>query len=89
KQEERDRLFQAAHKLFFRPADTELRSFAGIIAQATGGQVEDWVQRLAGLGRGECYSLGYARREGDDKLRANYCVKIKVTSLQERLTGED
>ncbi|WP_018086851.1 ATP-binding protein [Desulfurispora thermophila] len=89
KQEERDRLFQAAHKLFFRPADTELRSFASIIAQATGGQVEDWVQRLASLGRGECYSLGYARREGDDKLRANYCVKIKVTSLKKRLTGED
>ncbi|SHE49820.1 ATP-binding protein [Desulforamulus putei] len=89
KQEERDRLFQAAHKLFFRPADTELRSFANIIAHATGERPEDWVDRLANLGRGECYSLGYVWRESDGKLKGNHYVKIKVTALTERLARGD
>ena len=33
--DEKDRLFQASHKLFFKPADTEVRTFANILADAT------------------------------------------------------
>lgn len=89
KREERDRLFQAAHKLFFRPADTELRSFAAIIADATGERPDDWVSNLASLKRGECYSMGYARRDDGGGLMANHYAKIRVTALSERLGGED
>jgi len=34
--DERDRMFNAGHKLFFRPADTEIRAYADIAAISTG-----------------------------------------------------
>lgn len=83
--DERDRLFQASHKLFFRPADTELRSFAQILSDTTGEKIEDWVRRLGALKRGECYSLGYAHNETNGKLEVNRVFKLMVTPLEKRL----
>lgn len=82
--DERDRLFQASHKLFFRPADTELRSFAQILSDTTGEKMEDWVKRLGALKRGECYSLGYALNENNGRLEVNRVFKLMITSLEKR-----
>ena len=82
--EERDRLFQASHKLFFRPADTEMKSFAQILGDATDRNVEEWVQRLSTLKRGECYSLGYAYNEERKSLEPNRYFRIRVSSLEQR-----
>jgi hypothetical protein len=57
-QEQRDRLFQAGHKLFFKPADTEIERFAALLSQATGENKAEWSQRLATLSKGQCWSLG-------------------------------
>jgi len=86
--DERDRLFQASHKLFFRPADTEIKSFATILSDATGDKVDDWINRLSKLKRGECYSLGHGINEKTGKLDINRWAKIKVSSLEERFKSE-
>lgn len=83
--EERDRLFQASHKLFFKPADTEIKYFAQLIADATNDRQENWIGRLSALKRGECYSLGYAFNEGNGILEVNRWFKIKIKSLEDRL----
>ena len=36
---------------FFKPADTEIRAHAGILADATEERSEEWVRRLASLKR--------------------------------------
>ncbi|HZK43876.1 MAG TPA: DUF87 domain-containing protein, partial [Syntrophomonadaceae bacterium] len=82
--DERDRLFQASHKLFFKPADTEIRFFAGLLADATGDKIEEWISRLAALKRGECYSLGSALNERTGVLEPNRWFKIKISELNER-----
>lgn len=82
--DEKDRLFQAGHKLFFKPADTEVRSFAQILADATGIKVDEWVERLSSLKRGECYSLGYAYNEQTKKLEVGKSFKINIKKLEER-----
>ncbi len=58
KKDEQDRLFQASHKLFFKPADTEIKSYAQILENTTNEKAEVWIQRLSKLKKGECYSLG-------------------------------
>lgn len=83
--DERDRLFQASHKLFFKPADTEIRSYAGILADATGEKNDNWVSRLASLKRGECYSLGFALNERTGTLDPNKWFKIKVSEIENRV----
>lgn len=82
--EERDRLFQASHKIFFRPADTEIKAFAQILADATDRKADEWIPMLSSLKRGECYSLGYAYNEHTGKLEVNRYFRIKVKSLEER-----
>lgn len=57
-QEQRDRLFQAGHKLFFKPADTEISRFAELLSQKGNLSKNDWGQRLASLQKGQCWSLG-------------------------------
>ena len=84
--DERDRLFQASHKLFFKPADTEIRTYAGILADATEERSEEWVRRLASLKRGECYSLGFALNERTGVLEPNKWFKIKITEIENRVT---
>ncbi len=80
----RDRLFQASHKLFFKPADTELRSFAQILENATSERAEDWVRRLSSLARGQCYSLGPARNDTSGGLDMKKCLRIQIRPLSQR-----
>jgi DNA phosphorothioation-dependent restriction protein DptH len=82
--DEKDRLFNAAHKLFFRPADTEMRTYAEIAAVSTGEKVDVWVKRLSSLKKGECYSLGASLDESTGKLEVK-AFRIRVTSLAERI----
>ena len=81
--DERDRLFLAGHKLFFRPADTEVRSYAEIAAISTGGRADEWQRKLATLKKGECYSLGPSLNEATGELAVKP-FKIRVTALGER-----
>jgi DNA phosphorothioation-dependent restriction protein DptH len=83
--EEQDRLFQASHKLFFKPADTEIKFFAQLLATATGKRSEEWVQNLSSLKRGECYSLGHALNPANGNLEVNRTFRIKIKSLDDRL----
>jgi DNA phosphorothioation-dependent restriction protein DptH len=81
--EARDRLFQASHKLFFRPADTEIMRYAEILAaQNTGVSKQDWAERLTKLGKGECWSLGYSvTSSGAFKQEVTL---VKITPFEER-----
>jgi len=81
--DEKDRLFNAAHKLFFRPADTEIRTYAEIAAVTTAEKADVWVKRLAALKKGECYSLGPSLNESTGKLEVK-AFRIHITSLGER-----
>jgi DNA phosphorothioation-dependent restriction protein DptH len=83
--DERDRLFQASHKVFFRPADTEIKAFAQILATSTDRKAEEWVEKLSTLKRGECYSLGYAYNEYTGKLEVSKYFRIRVKPLDERI----
>ena len=87
--DERDRLFLAGHKLFFHPAVTETRTYAEIAAVTTGEKADTWVNRLAGLKKGECYSLGPSLNEATGKLETK-AFKIRITSMEDRSAhGED
>ncbi len=81
----RDRLFQASHKLFFKPADTELKSFAQILADATDEKADEWVKRLSSLARGECYSLGPARNPSTGGLDMKKYFKTRIEALEQRI----
>jgi DNA phosphorothioation-dependent restriction protein DptH len=81
--DERDRLFNAAHKLFFRPADTEMRTYAEIASVTTGDKPDVWLKRLAGLKKGECYSLGPSLNDATRKLEVK-AFHVRITSLGER-----
>ncbi len=83
--DERDRLFQASHKLFFKPADTEIRTYAQILGDATGLKNEEWVNRLTTLKRGECYSLGPALNTVTGSFEPNKFFRIKIKSLEDRI----
>ncbi len=83
--DERDRLFQASHKLFFKPADTEIRTFAQILSDVTGLKNEVWISRLSSLKRGECYSLGPALNTATGRFETNRYFKIKIKSLEDRI----
>ena len=83
KKDERDRMFMAEHKLFFKPADTELKAFAEIAALATRQRVDDWISKLSMLSRGECYSIGRALDQAGEKLVPR-AFKIRITALEER-----
>lgn len=82
--DQRDRLFNAAHKLFFRPADTELRTYADIAATSTGEKVDIWKTRLASLKKGECYSLGPSLNETTGRLETK-AFRIQVNPLGKRV----
>jgi DNA phosphorothioation-dependent restriction protein DptH len=81
-QEQRDRLFQAGHKLFFKPASTEIDRFAQLLHQSTGIAKGDWNQRLANLEKGQCWSLGSVLKSGGTFKEE--AVLVNVTSLEER-----
>ena len=82
-QEQRDRLFQAGHKLFFKPATTEVKRFAQLLSQSTTGiSTADWGQRLASLEKGQCWSVGPVLKSGG--AFKEEAVLVKVTSLEQR-----
>jgi len=83
KKDERDRMFNADHKLFFKPADTELKAFAEIAAITTRQKADDWVGRLSNLKKGECYSVGPCLNTTNNKM-SNLAQKITITPLEER-----
>jgi DNA phosphorothioation-dependent restriction protein DptH len=83
KKDEKDRMFNAEHKLFFKPADTELKSFAEIAGLITRQKPEVWRERLATLRKGECYSIGPAL-DSTGKSLISKPFKIKITSLEDR-----
>ena len=81
--DERDRMFNAEHKLFFKPTDTELKAFAQLAAEITSGKADDWTHRLSALQKGECYSIGQTLDAASGKLRKR-ATKIRITALEER-----
>lgn len=83
KKDEKDRMFMAEHKLFFKPADTELKAFAEIAALATRQKVDDWIRKLSSLTKGECYSIGKTLDSQGEKL-VSRALKIKISSMEER-----
>lgn len=87
RKDERDRMFQAEHKLFFKPADTELKAFADIAALATRQKVDDWIRKLSSLSKGECYSIGKILSPGGERL-VSRALKIRITALEERSFNE-
>ena len=81
--DERDRLFQASHKLFFKPSDTEIRDYAQILQNTTGDKLETWIQRLSDLKKGECYSLGPSLNEANGVLETK-SFRVRIDSLENR-----
>jgi DNA phosphorothioation-dependent restriction protein DptH len=81
-QEQRDRLFQAGHKLFFKPASSEIPSFAALLSVATGETKASWGERLSRLEKGQCWSFGpVLTSSGALKEKAEL---VYVTALEDR-----
>lgn len=87
KKDERDRMFMAEHKLFFKPADTELKAFADLAAMITRQKVDEWIRKLSMLSKGECYSIGKTLDPNGEKLIAR-ALKIRIASMEERSFNE-
>lgn len=81
-QEQRDRLFQAGHKLFFKPAATEIDRFAHLLAQATPESKNDWAHRLTKLEKGQCWSVGPVLQSGGTF--REQALLVNVTALEQR-----
>ncbi|MBB5509520.1 ATP-binding protein [Paraburkholderia atlantica] len=82
--EERGRLFQCAQKLFFKPAETERKEFAQILADVSPTRSRDeWVIELGKLGKGECWAVGPHRVVEGRPMRRDP-IKLKVVSLEAR-----
>ena len=85
KSEAQDRLFQAAHKLFFAPAETEIMSYAKLLERAVPGtEKKNWLKELANLQKGECISVGLYKDHYGKMLTS--ARTIKVTDLKSRFT---
>ena len=83
--EERSRLFQCANKLFFKPAETERKEFAQILADVSPTRNRDeWIVELGKLGKGECWAIGPHRTTDGRPMRRDP-VKVKIASLEARL----
>ncbi|WP_444997908.1 DNA phosphorothioation-dependent restriction protein DptH [Aliikangiella sp. IMCC44359] len=82
--EEQDRLFQASHKLFFAPAETEIQSYAKLLEQAIpGSNKKAWLEELAKLKKGECISIGL-HKDFNGNLEQS-ARTIKVAELKSRI----
>jgi DNA phosphorothioation-dependent restriction protein DptH len=78
------RLFQAEHKLFFKPTENEMREHAQLLHNAISNvRVQEWASRLASLQIGECWSLGRSLNEVTGKL-VFQAQRIKITTLEDR-----
>jgi DNA phosphorothioation-dependent restriction protein DptH len=84
KSDEQARLFQAAHKLFFKPADTEVDQYSNLVKNAAKtGDKNEWKQRLISLSKGECLSIGPELNVSTGQLSIKVNT-IRITSLEER-----
>nr|WP_255581152.1 ATP-binding protein [Caballeronia sp. dw_276] len=82
--EERGRLFQCAQKLFFKPAETERKDFAQILADVSPARSRDeWIIELGKLGKGECWAIGPHRIVEGRPMRRDP-IKIKIAPLEAR-----
>ena len=82
KDDEKARLFQSAHKLFFKPADSELKRYSELVKSAAqSGTSEEWKSRLSALSKGQCISIGPSAEGDSFKVRVS---TIDVTSLEDR-----
>ena len=82
--DEQDRLFQASHKLFFAPAETEIQSYAKLLEQAVpGSSKKAWLDELAKLKKGECISVGLHMNESGYVEQG--AKVVKVSSLEGRV----
>ena len=79
----RDRIFMAEQKLFFKPSETELNTFAEIAAQSMSQKREEWITKLSSLVKGECYSIGNVLDANSGRL-IKRAYKIRIASLEER-----
>ncbi len=78
------RLFQAEHKVFFKPTENEMREHAQLLHNAISNvSVQDWATRLASLQIGESWSLGRSLNETTGRL-VFQAQRIRITSLEER-----
>ncbi len=78
------RLFQAEHKVFFKPTENEIRDHAQLLHNAISSvSVQDWAARLASLQIGECWSLGRSMNDVTRKL-VFQAQRIRITPLEER-----
>lgn len=80
---EKDRLFQAAHKLIFQPADTEMADVARMMQSIDpeDRDVNYWKKELASLGLGQCFSIGMSANTGEPVMRV---VKVNIASFSMR-----
>jgi len=83
KGEKLSRLFQAGHKLFFRPSENEFQEHAKLMQGSVGGTIPEWVEKLSNLKKAECYSLGPSLNSATRGLQ-QMAFKIKITSLEDR-----
>ncbi|KZZ40222.1 hypothetical protein A3755_04320 [Oleiphilus sp. HI0085] len=84
--EEQDRLFQASHKLFFAPAETEIQSYAKLLEQAVPGtNRKAWLEELAKLQKGECISVGLHRGFNGQLEQGAKVVKVAALGSRKKL----
>ena len=82
-QEQKDRLFQASTKLFFKPATTEVDSFAVLLSKVYPGLSKaEWVDQLNSLNKGQCFFIGYID-DGCGGFKETV-AKLDVTALEQR-----
>jgi DNA phosphorothioation-dependent restriction protein DptH len=83
KKDEQDRIFQASHKLFFAPAETEIKKYAEILeVTVKDSKRQYWVDVLSALKKGQCLSVGYHLNGSNLELSVK---KVHVMSLDSRL----
>ncbi|MBF0232646.1 MAG: ATP-binding protein [Desulfamplus sp.] len=85
--DQKDRLFQSAHKLFFKPAETEVQEYSKILEKVTNESQKVWSQRLTQLKKGQCYSIGPFLNKKTGTLHDNKPYRIQITALPERIKG--
>ena len=81
--EQKDRLFQASTKLFFKPATTEISSFADLLSKVHPElRKSDWIEQLNSLEKGQCFFAGYVD-DGRGQFK-EVVRKLDITALEER-----
>lgn len=87
KKDEQDRLFQASHKLFFAPAETEIKKYADILEVTVKGSTrQHWIEELSSLSKGYCLSVGYHLSDGGHLELG--VKKVHVSALASRVRNK-